>query len=573
MKYLFSIFLLILFKLTIAQEEFPKNYFISPVKFPIYLAGNFGELRNNHFHAGLDIKTQGVIGKEVYAAAEGYVSRINVSPYGYGKALYITHPNGYTTVYGHLNQYSEKIEAVVKARQYQKESFNIAIYLMPNEIKVQKGELVAYSGNTGGSGGPHLHFEIRKSSNSHPYNPLFFGFDIKDQRAAEIYSIKIYPLDEHSLIFGKNEAKRFVASGQNGKYRLNTTQPISLIGNFGFGIESIDRMDETHNTYGLHNVKLWLDSSLIFEQEIKEFAFDEGRYLNALIDYEFYMKTKKRIQRSYRLAGNNLRFFKTLVNNGEVKIKDGDEVKMTYHLSDYHGNVAQLNFDLFGAAMENNTPVSPIKEGETKRHFSYREKNTFMRDNLLLVIPPYVLYEDLLFTYKKEEDHPKLVSPLYWIHNHYTPLHSYIDVSIKHGNLTEKQKKQALIVSTTNGIGFTAEGGNWNGDNISVKTRSFGGYGIALDSIPPKITPLNIFPNANMSKKGSIRIKVSDNLSGIKSYRAEVDGEWILMEYEPKQQLLFHNFDGRIKEGLHQFKIVVSDGVGNKSTYESSFII
>jgi len=570
MKYFLSISFSFVFSFAYSQSSFPQNYFRSPLDIPLYLSGNFGELRNNHFHAGLDIKTQGTIGAKVYAVADGYVSRIRVSPYGYGNALYISHPNGYTSVYAHLEKYSDKIATVVKNTQYREESFDVQLFPGANQINVKKGELVAYSGNTGGSAGPHLHFEIRDTKTEHPYNPLLFGFDVKDNRKAEIKSVKIYPLNDTSLINGSNQPKHFTAVGSNGNYRLNSSYPILLNGIYGFGIESIDRMNGQHNSYGLHNIKLWKDSSLIFEQEINEFAFREGRYLNALIDYPYYIQRRRRIQRSYRLPGNRLRFYKTLVNNGKVVITEGEKVEMRYEVSDFEGNTSRIAFTVTGKSTRSQSTQASVG-AQKVRLFPYNEKNTFIQEDLLVVLPKGVLYEDLLFAYRKDDKNPKTIGPIYWIHDHYTPLHSYMTISIKQRGLSLKEKSQAIIVSTTNGSNFYGEGGKWNGDNISVKTRSFGGYGIAIDSIPPKITPINIYPGADMSNKWSISIKITDNLSHIDTYRAEINGKWILMEYDAKNDMLYHYFDERTKTGTHHFKITVSDGVGNTSTYEASF--
>ena len=206
------------------------------------------------------------------------------------------------------------------------------------------------------------------------------------------------------------------------------------------------------------------------------------------------------------------------------------------------------------------------------RYFPYNQRNSFIQDDILVDLPKGILYEDIYFQFRKEENHPKTISPIYWIHDHHTPLHSYMTVSIKKSGLSAKQKKQALIVSTTNGKSFYAEGGEWNGDNIRVKSRSFGGYAIAIDSIPPQIIPINIYPGANMSNRWSISIKIQDNLSGINSYRAEIDGKWVLMEYDYKKDMLYYFFDEKVKEGKHNFKLVVTDGVNNKTVYEAAFV-
>ena len=568
----FSLFLLIcLIPEKLYCQEYPQNYFRSPLEIPLFLSGNFGELRSNHFHAGLDIKTEGVEGKKVVAIADGYVSRIKVSPYGYGKAIYITHPNGYTSVYGHLKKYSDKIESIVKAEHYRRERFGIQLFPPPHQIQVKKGELIAYSGNTGGSGGPHLHFEIRNTKTEHPINPLFFGFDIQDNLAPDIYAVTIYPLNDTSTINGGTGPKRFKAYGANGNYKLVNSPKILLHGYFGFGIETVDRMNGTSNKYGIHNLKLKLDDALIFEKQMNDFAFHEGRYINAYIDYETYIRNRRRVQRNFVLDGNRLNCYPKLVEQGKVNFKHLGEHQLTYEISDFKKNTSSLSFAIEARPdlIRNQLPsISPPKV----QYFAHNERNTFLRDEILVDIPARLLYEDIYFEYRKEAQHAKTVSPIYWLHNHYTPLHSYMSVSIKMPDLSPKLREKALIVSTTDGRSFYAEGGTWNDDNISVKTRSFGGYAVAIDSINPKITPINIYSGANMKSKWSISIKITDNLSGIDSYRAEVDGNWILMEYDAKRNMLYHYFDENVSSGNHRFKLSVRDGVGNLSTYEADFI-
>lgn len=552
------------------SQEYPKDYFRSPLDIPLFLSGNFGELRSNHFHAGIDIKTQGVEGKKVFAVADGYVSRIKVSPYGYGHALYIVHPNGYTSVYGHLKKYSDKIGSLVKAEQYKRERFSVELFPSPYQLQVKKGEIIAYSGNTGGSGGPHLHFEIRNSANEHPINPLFFGFDLKDNLAPDIYAITIYPMNDTSTINGSNQEKRFTASGKNGVYSLQTKYPILLSGEFGFGIESVDRMSGTGNRYGLHNLSLKVDEEIIFEKQMNEFAFHEGRYINAYIDYATYVQKRRRVQRCFVLDGNHLRCYPTLKNNGKVVFKGNQVHQISFEVSDLFGNTSILSFSIEA------NPTKPIKKEssfktEKIKFFNHQERNTFIQNNLLVDLPKGVLYENLYFEYRKEAPLKNTISPVYWLHNHYTPLHSYITVSIKEPSLSESERKKALIVSTTNGKSLYPEGGKWNGNNISVKTRSFGGYAIAIDSISPKIIPINIYPGANMTNKWSISMKITDNLSGIGSYRAEIDGKWVLMEYDAKRNMLYHYFDDKTTPGKHDFQLTVVDGVGNRSVYQANF--
>jgi len=570
-KYLFLLLLFTHLQL-LAQKanDYPQDYFRSPLDIPLFLSGNFGELRSNHFHAGLDIKTQGVQGKKIYAVAEGYVSRIKVSPYGYGKAIYVTHPNGYTSVYGHLKKYSDKIEKRVKEEQYERERFDIQIFPAPFSIPVEKGEIIAYSGNSGGSGGPHLHFEIRKTASEHPYNPLFFGFDIQDNVKPQIYKIAIYPIGEESYLNGSNKMKVYNARGANGKYYLESKYSIFAKGKFGIGIMAVDRMNGTGNKYGLHNMQLYFDDQMIFEQQIDEFAFHEGRYINSHIDYALYARRKNRFQKSFIDPGNKLRIYKNVKENGIIEITDSSKHSLKYLLSDLYGNESSIEFTIEGKDTQPQKRPSSLRSGEVI-YMAYDRSHSFIKDEVLVRIPKGLLYDDLYFEYRKEKATEKTISPIYWLHNPYTPLHSHMNVSIKMNRIEAELKKYALIVSTTDGKSWYAEGGKWQGDNLGVRTRSFGGYAVAIDSIPPSIRPINIFNGANMSGKWSIQYKIKDNLAGISSYRAEVDGKWILMEYDAKNDLLTHYFDGSIEKGEHEIVLKVKDSRGNLKEHRASF--
>ena len=553
------------------SQQYPQNYFRNPLDVPIRLAGNFGELRNNHFHAGLDFKTEQQTGLKVYAAAEGYVSRIKVSPYGYGTALYIRHPNGYSTTYGHLSKFSDDIAEYVKNAQYARESFEIELFPDPSELPVYKGQIVAYSGNTGGSAGPHLHFEIRNTANEHPINPLLFGFEIEDSREPLVYSVHIYPLNDTSTVNGQNSVYRVNASGGNGSYRLSPK--IYLDGEIGFGIRGVDKMDHVGNTFGYYVVALLMDGDTIFKSQIEEFAFHEGRYINSHIDYEYKWDTGRRVERSFVEEGNKLRIYKKLKNRGRIEFSDNDEHQMQYVISDAYGNTSTVDFTVEGKQEPAETPsVALIKKpGKEIYYFPWNKRNTLMKDNILIDLPAEILYRDILFEYEVGEPMTGALTPTYWLHDYKVPLHSYYSVSIKTEGLTPYQKSKALIVSTVNGVSKYAEGGKWNGDNITTRTRSFGGYAVVLDEDPPVIRPVNIYNGARMQNKWSIHVKAYDKLSGISYYRGTVDGKWILMEYDAKNSSFVYFFDEKIGAGKHTFHFLVRDKVGNTTNYTAEF--
>lgn len=562
-KIFFSINLLLISFSSIAQDTIPKNYFRSPLGIPLYLAGNFGELRSNHFHSGLDMKTQGKEGFRVYAAADGVVSRIKISPWGYGKTIYIDHPNGYTTVYAHLKGFSGKIASETKKYQYQKESWEIDWYPSDTLMEVKKGDVIAISGNTGGSGGPHLHFEIRETESEFPVNPLLFGFDIKDNIKPLIRSITLTPLNDTSYVNNKNTMQRFLITGSDGTYRLKYSTPINAYGEIGFGIETIDKLNGYGNRNGIYTIELQQENETIYKSEMKKFSFDQSRALNSLIDYEYYLKERIRFQRSYIEPNNQLNIYKEQKNNGNVHFKKGDEINFKYIVKDTYQNKAGITFKINGSINKSTLPDLLKQEYDTI--FSYQDSNYFTKPNISVSIPKGALYKDLPLHFHIADTMAGAITPTYFIHNDYTPLHLPIFVSIKVGRLSEYLRSKATLVHFDNRKRYYAKGGEWRNNFITAKSKNFGGFAVMIDTIAPKITPFNIVPNRNMANYKTIEVKIGDNLSGIKSYRATIDGKWVIMEYEAKKTKLFYTFD-KLAKGKHEFKLEVTDGVGNVGT-------
>ena len=319
MRILLSLFFLFTLILN-AQSKYPQDYFRSPLDITTVLSGTFAELRSNHFHAGLDIKTKGREGLNVYAAAAGYVSRIKIAHFGYGKAVYITHPNGYTTVYAHLQSLSPILESYIKKLQYKNESFEVQVFPEPLDLPITKGELIALSGNTGSSGGPHLHFEIRDNQ-ERPINPMLFGLTTKDTKKPNIKSFYAYPLNDTSHVNGFNTKQKLRLIGlKNGDFKISD---IKAYGQIGFGVESTDRHDLAGNNNGVFKIESYLNGDQNFEVNFERVSFDESKHINRFIDYSHFKEKKKRIQKIFRDTNNPLRIFSNQVNNGILTVKDG----------------------------------------------------------------------------------------------------------------------------------------------------------------------------------------------------------------------------------------------------------
>lgn len=550
-----------------AQSNYPLYDFKAPLEIPLYLAGNFAELRSNHFHGGIDIKTQGIEGHKVLASADGYVSRIKVSPYGYGRALYIRHPNGYTTVYGHLKKFNSEIEEYVKRNQYQKKSFKIELFPRASDFPVKQGEVIAISGNSGGSSAPHLHFEIRETAGEIPVNPLLFKFDIKDEIPPNLEELYVYPLDYHSEINGKKRRAKYSISGFQGNYQVNNA--IRTSGDFGLGIRLFDRLNEMPNRCGIYEIKLFMQGQLIYHQKMEKIPFHENRYINALTDYAEKMESGRWIVRNFVLPNNKLNVYVTLSNRGVLNIPDGQNRQFRYEVTDSYGNLSRLHFTIEGSSPSPNEETLLTQKPSAK--FKYNQANSFEREDVLVYLPANVLYEDLDFNFWKDEKLPKSLTPVYNIHNLSTPLHSYIALSIKASKIPQNLRKYCMIVSLDDDGGIVPEGGYWKGDYLIVKTRSFGGYTVMVDSTPPRLTPLNISNGSNMKSKWSIMVKAEDNLSGVTKYDAFIDGKWILTEFDYKAKRLIHYFESDLSSGEHTFRLIVKDKIGNQTEYETRF--
>ena len=552
-----------------SQDTIPKNYFRSPLGIPLFLAGNFGELRSNHFHGGLDMKTQGKEGLKIYAAADGFVSRVKVSPWGYGKTIYIDHPNGYTTVYAHLQRYKGDIAKQIKTHQYENESWEIDWYPSDTLMKVKKGDVIALSGNTGGSGGPHLHFEIRETISEHPVNPLLFGFDIKDNIKPIIRSIVLTPLNDTSYVNNKSKPQRFLITGGGGNYKLKYATPINAYGEICIGIETIDKLNGVGNRNGIYSIELLKNDTTIYKSEMKEFSFDESRALNSLIDYEYFLKDKIRFQRSYIEPNNPLSIYTKNKNNGIIQFAKKDKASFNYIVKDTYGNTSKVNFSVTGSY--NKKSIQKVLKPIVDTTFSYSDSNFFKDKNISISIPNGALYKDLKLQYHSSDTLSGAITPTYFIHNDYTPLHKAIEVSIKVGRLSNYLRSKATIVHFDRRKKYYSKGGTWRNNYITAKSKAFGGFAVMIDTIPPKISPTNIFANKNMSANTTITVKIADNLSGIKSFKGKIDGKWVIMEYEAKKAKLFYTFDN-ITKGKHNFELTLTDGVGNESHVSIPFI-
>lgn len=532
----------------------------NPFDFPILLSGNFGELRSNHFHSGIDFKTQGAEGKPVHTAQEGYISRISVSPWGYGNGLYITHPDGTTTVYGHLQKFSQKIADYVKEQQYAQESFNVNLSLTPDQFPVAENEIVALSGNTGSSGGPHLHFEVRETQTEEVLDPLMYYSDrITDTRPPKIQGILIVPMEGKGVVNGKNEKLELKPiTAKDGKQTL--TGKIEAWGEIGLAVKAYDYMDNTTNIYGVKEITLEADSLVIFHSYLDQYAFDETRYLNTLTDYEEWKDHRSFYIRSFIEPGNRLRFLES-VNRGILRIDEPRTYHLIYTLADTFGNTTQLSIWIDGKEQE-----IPAVDTMGTELLHWGSDNRFGAKGIRLTIPKGNLYNTLYFRYSVKEDSTALAST-HKLHDKPVALHQGAQLSLFLQNDTLDNKRQYGIVQLQNGH-VSWIGGSYRNGWIDADIRELGTYTIGKDTKAPVITPIN---QQTWISRQNFVFRLSDNLSGVQTYRGEIDGQFVLFEMNNKSVITYRFDKERLQRGKHELILTVTDACGNKSVYTHSF--
>ena len=544
-----------------------KRYYTDPVKIPLLLSGSFAELRSNHFHSGIDIKTQGTTGLPVYAVADGYVSRIAVSPTGYGHAMYINHPNGTTSVYGHLNSFSPEIEKYVKDKQYEQHSFRVDLQIPSYLFPVKQDEEIAKSGNTGSSGGPHLHFEIRDTQTEEPLNPLNFGFPVKDDIAPKIFSVLLVPLSDSSHVAYSPTPKSYPVVFYDGKYHLKNNPTIPVWGEIGVAVQTNDYFNDTYNKCGINLLRMCLDNEDQFSFTLNRFSFSTTRYLNSHIVYSAYKTEKRRYIKTWLDPGNKLPIYTHNGSGGHIIPKNEQNGSIEIELQDSYKNTSILDFSIVGKKA--NIP----HESLNMVSFAYNKTNIFGNDSVRIEIPAGALYSDFDFEYSSEKASDPFYSDYFFLHNNTVPLHTNATVAIRTESLPENLQSKVIMAYVHPVTGeFSAAGGRYENGWVTTETHNLGVYAVTVDTIPPEITPLSIADN-KLTESSRIRFKIKDDLAGIKTIEGLIDGKWALFEYDPRTATITHYFDKeRFELGKdHTFKLTISDYRNNNAVYETQF--
>lgn len=551
--------LLFLGTISFGQSDIPVDYFANPLGINLILSGTYGELRSNHFHSGLDIKTQQREGLPVYASADGYVSRINVQHFGYGKALYLLHPNGYTTVYAHLQNFAGEIEKYVKENQYKKESFEIELFPEASIIPVKKGDLIAYSGNTGSSGGPHLHYEIRDSS-QRPMNPMLFGVNVPDNKPPIVSAVFAYPLGEDAHINQSQELTKLrLIKQMDGNYK---TEDVIAFGKIGFGVSTYDQLDGASNKNGAYSINAALNNVSKFKVKFDKFSFNETRYLNRYTDYGYFKTNRSQIQKLFRETNNPLSIIIQEDDNGYVFVQDSLDYSYSISVKDFQGNTLTVIIPIKGKKAE---ILNPREIQETEDYIYSDHATSLTKGKFSVYIPANSLYEDTYLDIKANGETLKL-------HEDIVPIHQNITITADISNYLEEDKDR-LFLGRLNYKGqpyYTNT--TRKGDKLIAQTRLFGNYAIASDTVEPIIKPINFSEGKWISNQKTLQIKITDPLSGISSYRATINGKFILMEYNYKTDVLTYDFDDAVNtETENNLKLIVIDNVGNSATFEAKF--
>ena len=539
--------------LLLPAQEKPDNPFISPFDFPLLLSGNFGELRANHFHGGVDFKTQGVVGKPIRCIADGYISRVTVTPGGYGQAVYITHENGCTSVYGHLLKFMAGVEKVVEAYQYENETFAVDLKFGPEQFPLKQGEVFALAGNEGYSFGPHLHMEIRRTDTGEYIDPLQFYTDkVKDTTAPRATHVMLYPQEGEGAVNGSSQKKVIVLANQQNR--------VEAWGKIAAGIKAYDYMDGTSNNYGVRSVTLYVDSMEVFRSTVDGFLPDENRMINAWTDYEEYATRSSWFMRSQILPGNTWRMLQADEDGGVVTIDEERPYVFRYVLEDLYGNRRSYRFTVQGKEQA----IEPLRRGN--HYLKWNQGNVVQQPGMELVIPKGMLYDDVDLNSKVIADSLD-ISFDYQLHDRPVPLHAGCPLVIGVRNYPVSDMSKYYVVRKYKGR-LASVGGYFEEGFMHADIRELGTYSVAIDTVAPRVVPLN----RPQWKTGNIQFKIRDAETGIKEYKVYIDGKFVLFKFSSKNAKLSCVHPDRIKKGMrHRMEVIITDRCGNVAREEYQF--
>lgn len=580
-RYIFLNILATLLLGNIAQnvqgQELDPDYYDYPLREVAgYYSSNFGELRTNHFHSGVDFKTDGVEGKPVVAVADGYVSRIFQSPSGYGLALYVTHPNGTTSVYGHLSRFRSDIAKYVFQERHRQRKHRVDLYCKPDAFPVKRGEVIARSGNSGSSGGPHLHFEIRNSANQKTLNIIAAGvITPKDDIRPMIRKVHYFEVDTVDGVPRQSRAQSYeVRQDEGAMYALVQTSPVKVGRNGYFVVEVTDRKNDTQNTYGVYHIVASMDDEPFFEYRNDGFTFDITRYCNAVAYYPIQRNSRNEAIRLAHLRGGIKHFYPTLVNNGAIRVAEAEEHTIRITATDDCLNTSTLEFDIVGKA---DAECFTSEIGATEKTARYNRLFTARVDSCFKAeIPAGALYESTDIEAERSKVTIKtdssivVLSDAYRIGSKNIPLHKSITLTF-HSFVREDLESQTTVALVSDKGSLSYAGGKYREGEIRLDTRSFGTYCIVADKTKPTITP-QFTDGADCTAKKSISFRLKDNFAGIASYTATIDGKWVAIDYSRGKASINLEDEGISGGVKHEIKFTTTDSCGNSRVWRGTIL-
>jgi len=546
------LFALFLFSFCKAQS-YPQNHFRHPLDIPMQLVSNFGEIRTNHWHMGLDIRTQQRVNLPVRAAADGYIARVSVEPGGFGQAIYISHPNGYTTVYGHLNSFFPALADYVKRRQYEQESWNVNLSLPANLFPVKKGDFIALSGSTGASEGPHVHFEIRDTKTENNLNPLLFKFPIPDAVPPTLLRLAMYDRNRSTY---EQTPQLFSLRKAGGVYTVSSGLLRTGSDKISFAIGAYDKFSAYNHVFGIYSAEIFLDDQPVSEFILDNISYDDTRYINAQIDYPMKSRGGGSLQHISPLPGAKEIAYTVFNEDGTIHLNDEHPHSITIEVKDANGNTSKLAFKV---QYDEDLKKSYLPGSE---RFFPNNVNIFERDHFELFTTEKSIYDTVTVSYKETNSNTaNAVSPLFNFLSAAIPSHDSVTVRINPTENIPAEWKDKVVIKNTSGARTFVEKAQWQNGWCASKFRQFGTYQLFIDKEPPTINS----PATNLSKASRIVFIPHDNFNSIKSFRAEVDGQWLRFSND-KGKVWIYAFDEHFSAGNHKLKVIVEDEAGNVTT-------
>ncbi|MFM7645128.1 MAG: M23 family metallopeptidase [Sphingomonadales bacterium] len=557
----------LLFMLSQAQPpRYPQGYFINPMSIPMELTANFGELRNNHWHMGLDIRTEARENLPVMAAAGGHISFIGVRPLSFGRFIVIDHPNGLSTLYAHLNDFAPVIEQYVTQQQYNKESWAVELRLTPDQFPIRKGQLIAYSGNTGGSAGPHLHFEIIDTKSSKRLNPLLFGFPLVDRVPPVIKSLVLY--DRSSSMSTAQPQPISLKKAANGYELAGEKRLKTSLYELSFAIEATDQVSGSPNPNGIYAASVSVDNKLISGFMIDSIDYDQTGYINAHIDYANKQKGGALYQHLSPLRGEASGIYQKYGGRGVVHLSDTLVHEVVIRVEDAYGNQSLIQFEL-----QANTPRSTAfglnnkRPGQLPLSIVPNEPFSFSRSDLELSIPAGAVYDSILFDYQVDAGPllPPAITRRHRINHTTWPLHLDMQVKLKPSQPLDPKWQKKIVIQRSWGATKKIKTATYQQGWVMASFDDFGYFQAYIDTTPPEITMKGRGDTIDVSASRAIVFSPTDNFDVIRSFRAELNGSWLRFTNDKGKNWVYR-FDERCPYGIHQLKVTVQDGVGNERT-------